>query len=398
MKRKFIKLLFIFSIIGIIFTGCKRNKNDYNSVEISMCGSYYGDYNLNPYTSTKKLIAQQILLNIAKEYKSADDISNELSVNKIFIEDELMYLKKADLVKEYKGKFIAKGIIIGNEDKKTIKPFVHQIAEQISEIIIEELDSLKLAYNKCSFNEQSFTWEEMKSLFVYTQLLDLNLIDRGFLKHNITSGNPPIRKNLGEFFIHGIEGEPLEKYPVSHNICAIDSGGCAILFCNWNDKNLHPSKIRFSDDDLILLISLYNREKTERELIDECNLNEEDVQGSLKKLVKLGIISDKCNIFKTVIPVYYSQDCQIMLKAFDNISAKIINKTCKPNLNSIKKLFYDCGFGENKEQYEAFEREIFVTIVNIATQILIEGNKIPSPPTQAPWIVWGWTGNIIWDE
>jgi hypothetical protein len=108
MKRKFIKLLFIFSIIGIIFTGCKRNKNDYNSVEISMCGSYYGDYNLNPYTSTKKLIAQQILLNIAKEYKSADDISNELSVNKIFIEDELMYLKKADLVKEYKGKFIAK--------------------------------------------------------------------------------------------------------------------------------------------------------------------------------------------------------------------------------------------------------------------------------------------------
>lgn len=398
MKNNPIILLIIYFLISLLFTSCKIEKNNLESIEISMCGTYYGDYDLNPYISSNKLIAQRILLNIAKEYKSVDDIAKVLSVNPVFVEDELTHLKKADLVKEDKGKFIANGIIISNSDKKIIKPFTQLIAEQVSEKIIEELDSIHLAYNKCSFNEQGFTWEQMKSYFIYTQLLDLNLIDRGFTIYNITSGNPPVHKDLGEWFLHGIEGEPIEKYALRHNICAFDSGGCAVLFCKWNDKKLLPSKISFSDNNLTVLVSLYHGKKTENEIINECGLNIEEVQKSLKEFTELKIIENVDSFYKVTIPIYYAKDSQIMLQAFDNTSKKIIIKLCRPNLSKIEELFYKCGFGENKEQYGAFEREVFVTIVNIAIQILVEKNVIISPPTQAPWLVWGWTGDIIWDE
>lgn len=398
MKNNPIILLIIYFLISLLFTSCKSEKTNLEAIEISMCGTYYGDYDLNPYISSNKLIAQRILLNIAKEYKSVDDIAKELRVNPVFVEDELRHLKKADLVKDDKGKFIANGIIISNSDKKIIKPFTQLIAEQVSEKIIDELDSIHLAYNKCSFNEQGFTWERMKSLFIYTQLLDLNLIDRGFTIYNITSGKPPVHKDLGEWFLHGIEGEPIEKYALRHNLSSFDSGGCAILFCKWNDKKLLPSKISFSDNNFTVLVSLYHGEKTENELINECGLNIEEVQESLKEFTELKIIENVDSFYKVTIPIYYAKDSQIMLQALDNTSEKIIIKLCRPNLSKIEELFYKCGFGENKEQYGAFEREVFVTIVNIATQILVEKNVIISPPTQAPWLVWGWTGDIIWDE
>jgi hypothetical protein len=127
-------------------------------------------------------------------------------------------------------------------------------------------------------------------------------------------------------------------------------------------------------------------------------LNIEEVQESLKEFTELKIIENVDSFYKVTIPIYYAKDSQIMLQALDNTSEKIIIKLCRPNLSKIEELFYKCGFGENKEQYGAFEREVFVTIVNIATQILVEKNVIISPPTQAPWLVWGWTGDIIWDE
>ncbi|HEX2933990.1 MAG TPA: hypothetical protein VHO72_01435 [Bacteroidales bacterium] len=391
-------LLIAFLALSLLFTGCKIENKPTAPVKITMCGSYYGNYDLNPYISSNKLIVQRILLNIAKEHKTLKEIAESLNVNPVFIEDELAHLGEADLVRSVDGMYIANGIIISNGDKNIIKPFAQTIAGQIAELIIDELDSIKLAYGKCSFKDQGFTWEQMKNLFIYTQLLDLNLIDRGFAIHRIASGKPPVHKNLGEWFLHGIEGDPIEKYALTHNICPIDSGGCAILYCDWNDKNLHPSKISFSDNDLAILVHLYKGEKTENELMNECGLKMEEVRESLKAFTELRVVEKTGNFYKVIIPIYHTKDIPIMLVTLDNISEKIIDKYCQPNLNKIEELFYKCGFGENKEQYGAFEREIFVTIVNIATQILIEKNEIPSPPTHSPWIVWGWTGNAIWDE
>ncbi|MFL0252395.1 RNA polymerase sigma factor [Clostridium neuense] len=117
---------------------------------------YSGFYLKN---QVKSLLRQNILLYAANKTVSIEDISLELGVPRVYLEEDIEALVSEDVLKKVSNdKYRTNFLILSKESQKAIIPLLKELAEAVAKNIIEILKKYDLKYAQPKRNFKEFMW------------------------------------------------------------------------------------------------------------------------------------------------------------------------------------------------------------------------------------------------
>ena len=107
----------------------------------------------------KSLLKQNILLYAANKAVSIEDISIELGVPRVYLEEDIEALVSEDILKKVsKDKYRVNFLILSKESQRVIKPLLKECAETTSKNIVEILKKYNLKYVRYEKDFKRFMW------------------------------------------------------------------------------------------------------------------------------------------------------------------------------------------------------------------------------------------------
>jgi len=175
--------------------------------------SFYGDtksVGLSPHLLVRSLLAKRILLSIRKQGKRSFEIGAEIGADEDFVMDELNRLSRNALVKRAnENRWIANAIILDEEEKKPLVDLAKQLAKEVASKIKDELPTLKAAFERCSFQDQGFAWNQMNYIVLVALITDLG-VNHSLHKKDMVPP-PPERPDEGRWYFWGFKADRTQK-------------------------------------------------------------------------------------------------------------------------------------------------------------------------------------------
>ena len=182
----------------------------------------------NPFSLTRTLLAQQVLLEIADTPRSPHQVAQAVGAEQLYVLDHLVALEAGELVERVDADFVATFPILGRKAQEELTALVRSIGQQDATIIRAHLSAIEDASDKCGLAESGFAWEHMQwiVLAVFVANLGVRLVEA-----DTYSLTPPLRPDGGHrwFFGETVDVPPPE-WVAGCNTSADQDGGVGYLW------------------------------------------------------------------------------------------------------------------------------------------------------------------------
>lgn len=162
--------------------------------------------NFEPMVCTQRKSAQNILLAAYKSPLTITELCEELGISAPYMEDEVEYLVKNQLMREVsKGKYQTDFLILPGNNPNPAKRIYATVFPEYYEKLVAFLESKKAVLTEARFNTAGFTWERL--LWVYIHILSDIAVNLYRYEHNISvkHADMPMRPNGGKWIAFGFE-------------------------------------------------------------------------------------------------------------------------------------------------------------------------------------------------
>jgi len=357
--------------------------------------SFYGSAKniwLSPHLLTRSLLPQKILLSIRKERKDPSRIGYEIEVDELYVIDELRWLSKNALVKKTDGnKWVANIIVLDKEEKKPLVDLAKELSQSEALKIKKELSQLKAAFEKCSFQSQGFTWDQMNYIVIAALLADIavnySLHKKGMVPF------PPQRPDEGRWYFWGLEGGAGSKRQFGVNSDQDKNGGTAHI---WSRLVKKPTTSPVSNSEKAIILALAKQPLEIPDIAEILRLKPETVEQQIKKLSDYNYLTKIEGKFKLNFPIFTRRDLKLMITEIARITDSIVADIVKPQETILRQLFDKMRFAELNREYGAYLCMFYHMIMDHTLDQLVENNILPEMPKEAPatWGFWGWEGEL----
>jgi len=357
--------------------------------------SFYGSTKntwLNPHLLTRSLLAQKILLSIRKKVMRPFKIGAEVGADEDYVMDELNCLSKNALVKKTgKNQWITNIIVLNKKEKETIVNLAKQLSREEALKIRDALPKLEAAFEKCSFQDQSFSWAQMDYIILAALIADLG-VNYSLHRKGMVS-LPPERLDGGEWYFWGLEGGAGSKRQFGVNSNSIEKGGTAHI---WSRLVKKPTISPFKDYETALMLALANRSLKASEIAEATHLSLETVEQKLEKLSKQGYFAETKGMFRPNFPVFTQKDVKILIPKIIGVSDAIVDTVLKPKETIFRQQFEKLELAKLNREYGAYLCMLYHMIMDHVLDKLVESHILQEMPEKAPatWGFWGWMGEM----
>ncbi len=162
--------------------------------------------NFEPMACAQRKSAQNILLAAYKSPLTITELCEELGISAPYIEDEVEYLVKNQLMKEVsKGKYQTDFVILPGNNPNPAKKIYATVFPEYYEKLVAFLESKKAILTEARFNTAGFTWERL--LWVYIHIISDIAVNLYRYENNISVKytDIPLRPNGGKWIALGFE-------------------------------------------------------------------------------------------------------------------------------------------------------------------------------------------------
>ncbi len=163
--------------------------------------------NLEPTVCAQRRVAQNILLAAYREPMTVTQLCEELGISAPYIEDEVEYLVRNQLMKEVtKGKYQTDFVILPGNNPNAANKIYATLFPEYYEKLMDFLESRREMLTAERFNTAGFTWERL--LWVYIHIMSDIAVNLYRHEHDISVkyADIPMRPNGGKWIALGFEG------------------------------------------------------------------------------------------------------------------------------------------------------------------------------------------------
>ena len=163
--------------------------------------------NLEPMVCAQRKSAQNILLAAYNRPLTVTELCEELGISAPYIEDEVGYLVKNQLMVEIsKGKYQTDFVILPGNNPTPANKIYATVFPAYYEKLMAFLESKKEILTSARFNTAGFTWERL--LWVYIHIMSDMAVNTYRYENNVSVKyeDIPIRPNGGKWIALGFEG------------------------------------------------------------------------------------------------------------------------------------------------------------------------------------------------
>ncbi len=162
--------------------------------------------NFEPMACAQRKSAQNILLAAYKSPLTITELCEELSISAPYIEDEVKYLVKNQLMKEVsKDKYQTDFVILPGNNPNVANKIYATVFPEYYEKLIAFLESKKSVLTEARFNTANFSWNRL--LWIYIHIVTDIVIEKYRNDNNIAVkySDIPMRPNGGKWIAIGFE-------------------------------------------------------------------------------------------------------------------------------------------------------------------------------------------------
>ena len=401
--KHLIKISIVIFIQITLFLGCV-DKSEKKNVKVfwGLMGQYPEEKQYNPYELTredKEIDAASILYSIRRDYKTIEQISKQTEIDIRNVEKKLAELKNCELVTEKDKKFIVNFPFWDIPLRDTINSLGLELSNQIAGVIKSEIPNLKLLFEKTSFPEQGYNWDDVSLIIIGGLLFDTGLNDRGLRKMKIFSiEDMPVRPGNYYYWYRAVENGWGNYWKFGHDMNNDDFNVWFGMFYG----NIKGREIKwgetwdvFNKNTRKFLFPIIKKGKIQvNELYAELEMQRDSFDIVLHKMEEVKMVKIKDSVIIPNFPVFQEKDIQILLTKVDSICNMIITDIYIPFLPKIQKTWKDNKppNWDIKSVDKLFIREVYDRPYNLTLDILIRENILPPSPVEPPFDYWGLNG------
>jgi RNA polymerase sigma-70 factor, ECF subfamily len=341
---------------------------------------------LQPRNVCGSLLAQQILLCINKQFKTAKDIGKAIDADPAYIKDHLGKMTEAQIISREGKAYRANCILFGPEDEKKVLAARGPIGRQTAETVARHIASIdrignELTGNAAHSNKMLLRWISIGIL----------LLNRG-LWRRIVDENPqlaietPSRPDGGSWIFL----PRLEK-----TIIPVEMG------CN-NSDNGNPDNLvgmcRYWNTDFYY--SSTKQKKTVMPIIERLldgprrpEAFRADMEEDLAAAVEFGYVVLEDGMVSLNLPVFTDEDSDLVRGELDPIITEITRTVLKEYPTDAYSLLDSLGFSFAKESYPVRAHGLY-TLCTLRSLSEMGVLKAPSKDRAVSWGVFVFRGKF----
>ena len=352
-------------------------------LRFSSWGSWSGkDSSHNPWNLTRLLLAPQILLCIARESKTEEELIAQVGAEQIYIRDHLTALEEAELIRPEGKGFIADFFILNREIQDRQTEFKRKKGRQEAEIIAAHLDEVRDAVERCGFEERGFGWDFMRWIVLPVFAGNLG-VRRAYPE--VFDIQPPLRPDGNRWFFFGIaaNGPPEQAGDwckmSSDNLGGVGSFGTPFLpklTCSLPDSEGRKA-----------IHSLVKRPRPVDDVIRE--IGGEDGRTKIAELIEAGLLANEEGMLHLTVPVFTEKEDGILHPVVAPICQKIVEHSRKKGATELKNMLDSMGFNRLQNQYPAMYGLFLSGISHGCVAAMVEMGLLGTPSTDMD-RMWGW--------
>ena len=359
-----------------------RNKSVVNPVlEVNIVWGRTGSRELRPEEVAKTLLAQQILLSVRKELKTARDIAKEVKADISYVNEHLAKMTEAELLEEQNDRYRANFILFDEDDMKRLKEELGEKGSPTAAAIARHADALSDAIAQLTPSAKGFDEDYLRWIILPTMVLNFG-VQRKLGEAKGVVVKPPARPDGGNWYfkpsVVGVE-LPVEL-------------GCNVTFGRdgyaqyWN-SDIGVTITRPSTVDMIIVRRLDKGPIGIDSLID---VFEEETVASV---IDRGLARKDGGRVVATVPVFTPKDGDILDPVLRSILDDVVDQVYANYPDDVYAIFDSLGFSFIRSDYPAHAQE-FAQLG--AVRALVEKGVLAAPPSPAPlgWGFFAWKGTF----
>lgn len=340
----------------------------------------------NPWTLTRSLLAQQILLQIAKEPKGVAELALAVGADQLYVLDHLSSLERAELVRPVEeDRYLADFFILDREAQQTLRARSQELGQRDAQLIAAHLPEVRQAFDQCGFEDQGFGWDDMRWLVLAVLLGNLGIHRMWPQVHHIPY---PLRPDGNRWFFCGRTCDVApERWPL---MCSMSSETVGGVGCHGS--RALPGKTASLPDP--------ERRKVIFALLDgprpveqvESTAGEDTGRTKIAELLEAGLIDKEGSRLRLAVPVFTAAEDQILCPVVDRICQEVVARSRTTARQGLEALLDSLGFAHLKSQYVAMHGCMESAYLEPMVEMGLLG-EVPREVSGA-WEHWAWKGSL----
>ncbi|MEW6750110.1 MAG: sigma-70 family RNA polymerase sigma factor [Candidatus Latescibacterota bacterium] len=340
-----------------------------------------------PFVRTRALLAQQILLHIARHPASVDEIAGAVGADRIYVLDHLSSLAEMELVRtEGEGRYLADFAILDGTAQEALAARSRQIGRRDAGILSEHAAALRAAFAQTSLPAQGFAWDGV-SWLVLGVLTASYAVGRACPEiHRV---GVPLRPDGNRWFLFGstpgVQSAPLQ-------VSASTSGEARGVGC-WSTRGL-PGPDGWLPDPphRDLVHALQQGARPEAELLQDGGQR----RTALAELLDRGWVVKDAGQVRLAVPVFTAADDRALCPAVDAAAQEIVERSRQPGLGDLEGLLDELGLSHVRRQYRALRASVATGCSAYSLEAMVASGLLvpPAEPRPQGWGCWTWRGNL----
>jgi RNA polymerase sigma-70 factor (ECF subfamily) len=355
-----------------------------------------GDVPYNPFTLTRSLLTQQILIQIARAPKTEEEVAAAVGADRMYVADHLSELVKGELVKRLEGdRYVADFFILQKEEQESLHGLMRDVGRRDAEIIAGHIPEAREAFDRCPFEAQGFGWEDMRWVVVAVFLANLGVRRAHPEVYMI---RPPVRPDGNRWFFSGQTRDvPKPKWVTGWNSSYDELGGVGHF---WTPAIQKPWITVPDRRTRPVLYALADGPKDLKAVEDETGL--EDVRTIAAEMVAAGYVAQEGDQLRLAVPAFTEAEDRTLCPVVDRICREVVERSRRPGLQGLDDLLDGLSFEGLRDQYPVMRAFVSSDISGYCLEALVEMGHLGTPPAEVSgtWACWAWKGEvglISWD-
>lgn len=310
----------------------------------------------------KSLLRQNILLYAANKTVSIEDISLELGVPRVYLEEEIEALVSEDVLKKVSNdKYRTNFLVLSKESQKVISPLLKELADAVTKNIIEILKNYKLKYVQSERDFKGLMW------IIFPEILS------DFFEEQAISSEMPMRPHGNKWCMLGFEeGEILKNNQrefTANRYSAI--GLLEVVNCeqNSNEKMISEKEGKF-------YIKVVENDVN-------VNILNKDEEETASRLLNKKIIKKQGETLKSNVTVFNKEEYMKLKKEIEVIKDMIDVNLFKKLWSNVLNELYKVSKIIDKKEIQEDACTLFNILHEYAASYLKKNNLISVPKDES---------------
>lgn len=306
----------------------------------------------------KSLLRQNILLYAANKTVSIEDISLELGVPRVYLEEDIEALVDEDVLKKVSNdKYRSNFLILSKESQIAIKPLLKECAEITTKNIMEILKKYNLKYVQPKMDFKELMW------IIFPEILS------DFFQEQVIRSEMPMRPHGNKWCMIGLEDDEMLKNDQREFTATIYRaiGLLEVVNCKQNSKEK-----MISEKEGKFYIKVANNNVN----VNMLNRDEEEIAY---RLLNKKVIKKQGEILKSNVTVFSKEEYAGLKKEIEAIKNMVDVNLFKKLWNNILNELYKASKTMDRKEIQENACTLFYILHEYAAEYLKKNNLISVP-------------------